>query len=141
MPLEHFEQKIGKLQSREEVSILLGNGFSQSWNRDIFNYQSLLNSANFGARGAQLKNIFRELDTFDFEKVMLALESAETIFRNYNIEHHKIDELRVDAASLKTGLIHAISHGHPQRSSHVSTEQYQIAKLFTCFFNKIFTLN
>lgn len=139
--LSSFDSKYTQALENGEVSILLGNGFSQAWDSSIFNYKNLLSSASFGLRNTAIKSIFSELKTYDFEKVMLALQSAEVIFRNYNIPANKIYELQQDQDLLKNGLIQVISNQHPQRSSSVSTVQYQAAKPFTCLFNKIFTVN
>ncbi len=62
MPLESFEDKINSLEPNEVPSILLANGFSQAWNHNIFNYQNLLQQANFGARDATIRDIFNKFE-------------------------------------------------------------------------------
>ncbi|MEQ9891402.1 hypothetical protein [Pectobacterium aroidearum] len=39
--------------------LLLGNGFSQAFDKNIFNYKNLLESANFGNRNEKIKKIFQ----------------------------------------------------------------------------------
>ncbi|CAK2136504.1 MULTISPECIES: hypothetical protein [Vibrio] len=56
MALQTFEDKIDTLEPEEIPSILLANGFSQAWEHNIFNYQNLLQCANFGTREALLRN-------------------------------------------------------------------------------------
>jgi hypothetical protein len=141
MPLETFEDKINALGTEDKPSILLANGFSQAWDHNIFNYQNLLQQANFGVRDALIKDIFTNFDTFDFEKVMRALEAAEIVCDSYAVDQVKIDEIKNDQEQLKNSLIKVISQTHPLRSSNITTEQYESAKPFIIQFENIFTLN
>jgi hypothetical protein len=141
MPLETFEDKINSLGKGEKPSILLANGFSQAWDHDIFNYQNLLQQANFGVRDATIRDIFTRFNTFDFEKVMRALEAAEIVCDKYAVDQVKIDEIKSDQDQLKNSLIQVISQTHPFRSSNITTQQYESAKPFTIQFENVFTLN
>ncbi|CAH6870852.1 conserved hypothetical protein [Vibrio chagasii] len=141
MPLETFEEKLDSLEVEETPSVLLANGFSQAWNHNIFNYENLLQRANFGARDRNIKDIFNKFETFDFEQVMRALEAAETVCESYGVNRAKIDEIRADQEQLKNSLIQVISQTHPLRSSSVTVAQYEAAKPFIIQFENIFTLN
>lgn len=141
MPLGSFAEKIDNLEPDNKPSILLANGFSQAWDHNIFNYQNLLHSANFGARDAAIRALFTRFNTYDFEKVMRALEAAEIVCESYGVERAKINEIQADQESLKNALIKVISQTHPLRSSHVTTQQYEHAKPFILKFQNIFTLN
>ncbi len=141
MPLEKFEDKIAGLKPEKKPSILLANGFSQAWDYNIFNYKNLLQKANFGARDATIRDIFTKFNTFDFEKVMRALEAAEAVCDSYGVDPAKITEIRADQAQLKNSLIQVISQTHPLRSSNVATKQYECVKPFVIQFQNIFTLN
>ncbi|KAB7895999.1 DUF4917 family protein [Rouxiella sp. S1S-2] len=140
MPFESFDQKIDSLEGAVP-SILLGNGFSQSWDAAIFNYKNLLASANFGPRDVAIRHIFSIFDTFDFEKIMLSLDSAKRICEIYRPQLNLVDEFEQDKNQLKNSLINVISDTHPARSSRVSIPQYSIAKPFISQFDKVFTLN
>lgn len=141
MPLESFEDKINSLEQNEAPSILLANGFSQAWNHNIFNYQNLLQQANFDARDATIRDIFNKFNTYDFEKVMRALEAAEAVCESYAVDPAKINEIKADQEHLKNALIKVISETHPLRSSNVTVQQYEHAKPFIIRFQNIFTLN
>lgn len=141
MPLETFEDKITSLKAKEKPSLLLANGFSQAWDHNIFNYQNLLQKANFGVRDATIKDIFTKFNTYDFEKVMRALEAAESVCDSYGVDQAKIDEIRADQEHLKNSLIQVISQTHPLRSSSVTTQQYECARPFIIQFQTVFTLN
>ncbi|MBN3175518.1 DUF4917 family protein [Pectobacterium brasiliense] len=140
MPLATFEEKMIEING-ESPSILLGNGFSQAWRRDIFSYFNLLQEANFGVRQSTLMSLFDQLSTYDFEKVMQALDLAERVCRNYNVDPNAISMINDDKQQLRTSLIDVITRRHPARSSYVTLHQYGTAKPFTYQFRNIFTLN
>lgn len=141
MPLQTFEDAFDKLEPGEKPSILLANGFSQAWDRNIFNYQNLLQKASFGSRDTLIKEIFNNFSTYDFEKIMRALEAAESVCVSYGFDQTKIDNIKADQQILKDSLVDVISQTHPARSSGVTTKQYERAKLFIKRFKNTFTLN
>lgn len=141
MSLQTFENAFSKLKSGERPSILLANGFSQAWDHNIFNYQNLLQKANFGDRDILIKEIFDNFKTYDFEKIMRALEAAESVCVSYMFDQTKIDDIKADQEILKNSLVDVISQTHPSRSSRVTTQQYEIARSFIARFKNIFTLN
>ncbi|KKO56984.1 DUF4917 family protein [Serratia sp. TSA_130.2] len=140
MALETFDQQLDKTNGNVP-SILLGNGFSRAWDNTIFDYKNLFQLADFGSRDAILRRIFTDFSTYDFEKIMQALEAAELICQTYNANTQTIDDIRNDKHRLKDSLIEVIAHNHPERSSHVTTAQYDRAKPFISQFENVFTLN
>ena len=62
-----FEQALDKVSNTEDKSVLLGNGFSQAWNADIFNYQNLFQAADFGDQNNAIRGVFDRIGTYDFE--------------------------------------------------------------------------
>ncbi|MCK3830704.1 DUF4917 family protein [Pseudomonas fluorescens] len=125
----------------QKPSVLLANGFSQAWNHQIFNYKYLLQAANFGDREFQLKELFKQLNTYDFEKVMKRLVSTQLVLEIYEADPQLIETVKRDQEVLKSALINAISHTHPPLPSNISDAQYTTARKFLCSFNQIFTLN
>lgn len=141
MALGTFEDKYRSIELESKPSILLANGFSQAWEHRIFNYQNLLQKANFGERDSIIKSIFTSFNTFDFETVMRALEAAELVCDSYAVDNSKIDEIRADQKQLKNSLIQVISETHPLRSSNITVQEYEKAKPFVMKFKNVFTLN
>lgn len=141
MSLETFQQKIDSILNKDDISILLANGFSQAWDHTVFNYKSLFEKADFGTREIEIRNLFTEFETYDFEKIMRALESAQKVCESYGVDKNKIIEIKDDQEQLKNSLVQVISETHPLRSSYVLTSQYEKAKPFIKRFSKIFTLN
>ncbi|MEZ8265139.1 DUF4917 family protein [Vibrio cyclitrophicus] len=121
--------------------LLIGNGFSQAWRYDIFNYKNLLDSANFGVRNTEIKSIFNRLETYDFENVMQSLIVSADICELYSGGTALLTAIRNDADILKSSLVTAIAETHPSLPSAVTDEQYEMARNFLSQFGSIFTLN
>lgn len=136
-----FEQALAKIEEGERPSILLGNGFSRDWQNDIFNYANLLEAADFGPRSAELRELFRRLDTYDFEAAMRALSFTKTVLESYGDHHALVAEVERDQDLLKEALISAISNTHPDLPQEVTREQYICARRFLSLFGQIFTVN
>ena len=62
--------------------LLLGNGFSIALRPDIFTYGSLYENADFSA-GPYVKELFKALNTQDFEIVIKHLQDAATVIQVY----------------------------------------------------------
>lgn len=139
MDLLTFDEALA--EAGDDISILLGNGFSQAYDHHIFNYRNLLDNANFGVRHESIKDIFRKLETYDFEKVMQSLEFTEIVNSIYRAPQQLIDYIADDMENLKNALVNAIANSHPQRSSYVSTQQYRRSCEFISNFSNVFTLN
>ena len=139
--MQSFSDAIASIPTGENPTILLGNGFSQAWDASIFNYANLLRVAQFGARDAEIKDLFARIDTFDFESVMNELLSAERVLEAYGGDPALIDLIREDQNTLKNSLIEAISQTHPDYPWEVSVSQYQKVRGFLSQFREVFTLN
>ncbi|MGF1888227.1 DUF4917 family protein [Photobacterium profundum] len=141
MPLQTFQAALDNLPEGVRPSILLGNGFSQAWRREIFNYEYLLDRANFGERDNEIKAIFRRFETSDFEQVMQNLIAAEIVGEAYGVEADTLEQIRSDQEQLKESLIDVISRCHPLRPNEVTNEQFRTVRAFIKSFQNIFTLN
>jgi hypothetical protein len=136
-----FKEAFSSVNKAEATSILLANGFSRAFDDDIFDYKSLLDAADFGAREDALKLVFQRMETFDFEVVMSHLVAAESVLDVYGVDDATLEQLREDKGVLKDALISAISTTHPDLPSKVSPEQYEAVVKFLHPFQTIFTLN
>lgn len=141
MQLPTYQNTVDALPEGVTPSILLGNGFSQSWDTDIFRYDHLLERANFGERDAEIKAIFRRFETCDFEQVMKNLIAAEIVGEAYGIDADTLVKIRDDQERLKESLIDVISRSHPLRPSEVTNAQFRSVRAFLRGFQNIFTLN
>lgn len=136
-----FDEAWDTLAPDTHPAILLGNGFSQAWNAAIFNYASLLQVANFEDREPQIREIFNRLNTWDFEAVMRALESAEMVAEVHALDLRIIERIQLDQEILKNSLLSAVSDSHPRLPSELTVAQYQAVRLLLGRFSQIFTVN
>ncbi|MBB1626227.1 DUF4917 family protein [Achromobacter sp. UMC71] len=136
-----FNEALATLPAKTLPAILLGNGFSQSWNAEIFNYASLFQVANFGDRDAQIRLLFERLNTWDFEAVMRTLLSAELVAEVHGLDQEVIDTIKGEQTILKEALLNAISENHPNLPNELSEAQYQAVRQFLRRFSHIFTVN
>ncbi|MFW1060680.1 DUF4917 family protein [Vibrio parahaemolyticus] len=141
MPLPTYQETIDELPEGVTPSILLGNGFSQSWDTEIFRYDYLLDRANFGERDEEIKEIFRRFETSDFEQIMKNLIAAEVVGEAYGIDEDTLEQIRDDQEKLKESLIDVISRSHPLSPSEVTNVQFRAVRAFLREFQNIFTLN
>ncbi|WP_350431737.1 DUF4917 family protein [Shewanella sp. H8] len=138
--MKSFAQVIKEIEG-QKVSLLLGNGFSQAWDYNIFNYKNLLASANFGSRDQAIKSIFHKLGTYDFEAVMQTMISSIYVSQSFNEYPVFVKGIQLDAEKLNSTLVTTIAKTHPRLPSNITNEEYKLARKFLNSFNKIFTLN
>lgn len=119
--------------------LLLGNGFSIAWKKDIFSYQSLFVKANFNKVSPIIKKVFTALNTTDFEKVIFALKRCSQVLSIYKPNDTKlINQIDKDAQLLKEILIKAISDNHPEHPSSVTDVEYNSCSEFLRSFSNIY---
>ncbi len=136
-----FDEAFAALAPNSKPIILLGNGFSQAWSADIFNYASLLQVANFEDRENQIRELFERLNTWDFEAVMRALLAAQMVAEVHAVEQPIIENIKTDQEILKRALLVAISDNHPRLPSDLTIAQYQAVRTFLRRFSQVFTVN
>jgi len=120
-------------------SILLGNGFSIAQAGQLFTYTNLLERSGLPVDDA-VRNVFRVLDTVDFEEVIRALEHAAQIETAYN-EVPRAEQFRTDSRRVREALIHAIRSVHPGIRFDIPQAQRDACANFLRRFSVIFTLN
>jgi|TARA_R110002033_G_scaffold126900_1_gene168527 hypothetical protein len=136
-----FDEAMATVEDGDKPSILMGNGFSRAWRNDIFNYENLLDAADFNDRDAEIRALFGLLDTYDFEAVMRSLVSAKAVLEAYGGNTGLISLVKRDQQLLKDALIAAISTTHPDRPTAVTAAQYTTARTFLSRFDQLFTVN
>ena len=81
-----FDEAIDEVRDDVESSVLLGNGFSQAWNAEIFNYENLLEQADFDEQDQTIRELFNHFQTYDFEVVMLRMLYAADVLSIYDAD-------------------------------------------------------
>lgn len=122
--------------------LLIGNGFSIDWKKDIFKYDALFDRADFSSLEIDSKILFDTLETRDFEVAIDALRKASTLARLYSAENPSLSErLFEDARLLKNILAQTIAKNHPDQPSEILESEYQHCRQFLSNFKHIYTLN
>ncbi|MGL4514408.1 MAG: DUF4917 family protein [Lacipirellulaceae bacterium] len=139
-----FDEALELSGDRGKRHLLLGNGFSIALRPDIFTYGTLLERASESGRlTKELRGVFDQFGTTDFEHVMEALRNAADLVDLYEPKAKTLSKrLRADAAAIGVVLAETIAQSHPERPNHVTDEQYASCKRFLANFEgKIYTLN
>ncbi|WP_417789224.1 DUF4917 family protein [Terasakiella pusilla] len=133
-----FEDAVNLTQG-EDRHILLGNGFTMAQSGGLFGYNNLLERSGL-ERGSEVRNLFDNLDTYDFEEVVQALEHAAQVLDVYG-DGAFAEKLYSDADEVREGLIEAVKNVHPENQFGISEEQVTACSNFLSNFRTVFTLN
>jgi hypothetical protein len=128
-----FEEAIAATEGADR-SLLVGNGFSSKY----FKYDTLLEKSGL-EEGQPLRNLFRALDTADFEQVVRALEGAAIVELAYDHKAHA-QELSQHAQDVRVGLVKAVNDTHPANRDDLAFE-YESSAAFLKNFSTVFSLN
>lgn len=142
-PWINFEEALTKANKLAEEypdykgkNLLIGNGFSIDAGC-YFSYEDLLEQANFAP---EIKSIFDEFKTCDFEQIIHKISNASRVVKNYPDDKYE-EILKNDGDLIRNKLIETIHENHPEGTSFLGN-----AKIFSCLrflshFNKVYTLN
>jgi hypothetical protein len=145
MELLSFDNAMAKAAGYNKKNLLLGNGFSIACVPSIFTYSSLYKQADF-SKMPEVKEVFRNLKTQDFEEVIHALEYAALVLPSYkNNLPRTVAKLKKHAKKIKEILIQTIAKNHPERPSSIDDSKYRACIKFLNNFlgndGVIYTLN
>lgn len=139
--MKTFDEVMAEVDGGPRPALLVANGFSQAWNSAIFNYATLYEKADFGGSTDVLRGLFDHFETYDFEKVMNHLLSAEAVAKAYGADEAVLKRISSDQMVLKDALIATIGNTHPSRPKDVTDQQYTTVRNFLNRFQPIFSLN
>jgi hypothetical protein len=125
MKILTFAEALEIASDYNKRNLLLGNGFSIACVPTIFTYTSLYKQANF-SKMPEVKDVFKNLRTQDFEEVIHALEYAGLVLPSYNKRLPKtLAKLQRHAKKIKEILIETIAKNHPERPSAIDETKYR----------------
>lgn len=145
MNIIEFDKAIA-LTNDAKRHLLLGNGFSISCIPNIFTYKSIFEQANF-SQHPEIPEVFKRLNTEDFEIVVKSLENASEILEVYQSGSSSIqNKLKEHAIRTKEILLSTLALNHPVLPSDISEEKYSFCRRFLSHFlhksgGKVYTLN
>ena len=145
MSLAAYEDVIADLKRKKRrCHLLLGNGFSMSYDPDIFSYNALHNFI------ANLDNdltnkLFEIVKTKNFEVVLQQLENFCELIDAFGSDTELLERVRGASDGLKKSLIDAIGKLHPEHVFKVSEGESACCAQFLSTFlengGNIFTTN
>lgn len=143
--LKTYGEVISYLNSKKrERHLLMGNGFSISYDRDMFSYNAL-HRFIIDNRDEKVQQIFNVLNTQNFELVMQQLDNFTDIAQVFDVPQNIIEKVDIAVNGLRGGLIEAISSLHPQHVFSVPTNKSKAcANFFSEYLNnggQIFSTN
>lgn len=131
------------LKSRQK-HLLLGNGFSRSYDDGIFSYNAL-SEFILKLPDSDLHTLFKIVNTNNFEVLMKQLDDAAKIAELFGAGKKVVDKIKQASETLKTSLIDAIKELHPEHVFKISDEKRKACGNFlSTFLNQdglIFTTN
>ena len=114
MPLMSFEDVVTKLKAKKRpMSLLMGNGFSMAYDRDIFSYNALYNFL-VSKDDELLKKLFGAIKTKNFELVMQQLDTTLSILKAFGSDPALSDQIQNASQKLKETLLNSVQELHPE---------------------------
>lgn len=141
-----FDEIIAKT-NQEKRFLLLGNGFSMAYDFNRFSFTSLLDSAikeKIIIANSPIHEMFKRLETADFEYIMRLLEDAHKTINCYDTNKCAKDienSLIEDSIKLKYYLVDIITNNHPEKITEIEDNRFVNTINFIGKFKKIYTLN
>ncbi len=141
---EHAAQWVTEVAGSKGPHLLLGNGFSISYDPSIFSYEALLNHAQTsGMISSVAQRFFEENQTQDFELVIRNMTAAQQTLKILHPAKYatEIQELGGEIHSLKEALASLLAGLHPERPYNVADERYATTASFLNAYGAIYTTN
>jgi hypothetical protein len=148
--------KIDSLQTYDEVisyldkakkrkrHLLFGNGFSMAYDSKIFSYNAL-SAFIENTNNNLLKELFKVINTKNFELIMQQLDNFVEIAKVFGIDQSLIDKILEANVTLKNSLIEAVKELHPEHVFIIPEDKCKVCHSFLDQFlaqgGKIFSTN
>lgn len=140
-----FEEVIKSLsQKKRQKHLLLGNGFSMSYDSSIFSYNALSKFLE-NLNNDILQKLFQIIKTSNFELLMEQLDNVAQIAEVFEADKKVVQNIKKATETLKDSLIDAIKELHPEHVFSVPEEKSKACAAFLNSFlaedGQIFTTN
>lgn len=145
MELQSYQKVIEYLNKKKRNKhLLLGNGFSVSYDRKIFSYNALSDFLN-RTKNPLLIKLFNIINTTNFELIMNQLDIFYKLASEFVSDEDLAKKILVAIDELKESLIDAISELHPEHVFKIPEEKSNCCAAFIQEFissgGHIFTTN
>ncbi|WP_423128488.1 DUF4917 family protein [Gaoshiqia sp. Z1-71] len=143
--LQTYQEVNDYLRKRNrQKHLLMGNGFSMSYDSGIFSYNALSKFLE-NLKDDTLQKLFQIIKTSNFELLMEQLDNVAQISKVFGAESKVVDKINQATLTLKESLINAIKELHPEHVFAVSEAKSKACAAFLNSFlsqnSKVFTTN
>jgi hypothetical protein len=141
--VQSYNEVLKRVNNRPK-HLLLGNGFSMSYDNKIFSYNALSKFIH-EIKNKQLQQLFNIVNTNNFELLMQQLDNAAQIAMIFGADEKVVNKIKEGSEILKTSLIDAIKELHPDHVFTIPAERSQACANFLNSFlsqgGEVFTTN
>ena len=106
--MDHFEK------AHRKINLLLGNGFSIAYDKNIFSYNALSRYI-MDSDDETIKQVFQVYNTQNFESIMQQLNNMVSVLKILKASDKLCKQVDEISYQLKNKLIDAISEMHPEQ--------------------------
>lgn len=143
--LQTYDEVIMSLKSKKrQKHLLLGNGFSMSYDPGIFSYNALSKFLE-NLDNDILQKLFQIIKTSNFELLMEQLENVAQISEIFGADKKVVDRIKQATISLKESLINSIKELHPEHVFAIPEDKSKACATFLSSFlsqqGQIYTTN
>ncbi len=141
----NFEEIMTSLNKKKRpISLLMGNGFSMAYDKEIFSYNALYTFLN-SQGDDQINKLFGAIKTKNFELVMQQLDTTIALLKVFSVDVGVQETIRVASQHLKDGLLESIKELHPEHVYKIPEEKSvacaKFLSSFLCSGGQIYTTN
>ena len=131
-------------QKNRPISLLIGNGFSMAYDKDIFSYNALYTFLS-SQDDDLLNRLFGAIRTKNFELIMQQLDTTMALLDAFGSDPALKEKIKLASEKLKQGLLSSVKELHPEHVFKMPEEKaVACAKFLNIFLEnngQIFTTN
>lgn len=140
-----FEEVITSLRKKgRTTSLLMGNGFSMAYDKEIFSYNALYNFLQ-SQDDELLTKLFGAIKSKNFELVMQQLDTTIALLDVFGADNSVKQQILEASDKLKKGLLKSVKELHPEHVYKIPDEKSAACASFLHLFldtgGQIFTTN
>lgn len=111
------------------MSLLMGNGFSMAYDKDIFSYNALYTFLT-SKEDELLNALFSAIKTKNFELVMQQLDTTIALLKAFGADTEVQEKISVASQRLREGLLKSIQQMHPEHVYQMPEERSSACATF-----------
>lgn len=134
MNLMTFDEVTSHLAKKKRpMSLLLGNGFSMAYDKDIFSYNALYTFL-ISQEDELLNKLFGVIKTKNFELVMQQLDTTIALLEAFGSDLVFLEQIRSASQKLKKALLQSVKELHPEHVFKMQEEKSSACANFLQLF-------